>query len=123
MTSIVIWHNYADGLRGLWAVSDLRVSSADNVLTDNYPKLSTVHPIAYEERISVARDLGMCSRPPLREVRGSPSPAVRLRTHAGHSGWLQLVRDLSEDRRIHLRPLPEAGSSRHGWLAKSSTLK
>lgn len=48
MTSIVIWHNQEDGLRGLWAVSDSRVASADNILTDNYPKLSTIHALAYE---------------------------------------------------------------------------
>lgn len=48
MTSIVIWHNQEDGLRGLWAVSDSRVTSADNILTDNYPKLSVIHALAYE---------------------------------------------------------------------------
>lgn len=48
LTSIVIWLNEDDYLPGLWAVSDSRVSNVNNILTDNYPKLSAIHAMSYK---------------------------------------------------------------------------
>lgn len=58
LTSIVIWsnENRQELLTGLWAISDSRISNSNNhlqtsgldrVLTENYPKISTVHAMAY----------------------------------------------------------------------------